>query len=161
MHHLNKKNIHCCDDGDFCNTDSYSVQQISEEKFPVLIVTSSIVSVLVVMLILFVTYFKFRRKNTDLAAKVEENKKVDNNNLEGECQNTVQNSLPTILEQSSGSGSGFPIMVQRTIAKQIDMVSNRCRKINCIFIRIIFILSSKMYYDLNNKVQLSNRFPVG
>ncbi len=31
-------------------------------------------------------------------------------------------TLSELLEQSSGSGSGLPLLVQRTIAKQIHMV---------------------------------------
>ena len=33
-------------------------------------------------------------------------------------------TLSELIEQSSGSGSGLPLLVQRTIAKQIHMVNS-------------------------------------
>lgn len=40
------------------------------------------------------------------------------------CSGTTNNVLSNLVDQSSGSGSGLPLLVQRTIAKQIQMVES-------------------------------------
>ncbi|CAG9858926.1 unnamed protein product [Phyllotreta striolata] len=108
--HLNKKNIQCCDDGDFCNRNPYQFEPTitSENKLPIIIITSCcVLTILTFLLFLFALYLKFRKRNlVDVINKIEE------------CNSKKSQSHGG---SSGESGSNYLTMVQRTISKQIDM----------------------------------------
>ncbi|KAK8396963.1 hypothetical protein O3P69_005154 [Scylla paramamosain] len=118
--HQLPKNISCCNDYDRCNEmlrPSLSPEQIptvhSSRSFleSILLVTLPLAFVLVLALIMTV-WFRYRQKEADARA-YNKPKPVNIGNSE---------TLPDLLEVSSGSGSGLPLLVQRTIAKQINLV---------------------------------------
>jgi len=122
--HLHGKNIVCCDKEDFCNRDLYPTYTpklttpapdlpVSSESVHTLAVFASIiVSLSVFMLILASLCLTYKRRE-----KLRKQPRLINSMC-----NSQLSPLSQLVEQSSGSGSGLPLLVQRTIAKQIQMV---------------------------------------
>ncbi|XP_052868580.1 bone morphogenetic protein receptor type-1B isoform X1 [Anopheles cruzii] len=122
---IHGKSIVCCDSENFCNRDlmpEYNPRTTTTEapppvdphSMPMLALIASIVtcSVLFVFLVTCM-YCVYRRRE-----------KRKPGYLMNSLYNTTNGHLPIadLVEQSSGSGSGLPLLVQRTIAKQIQMV---------------------------------------
>lgn len=123
---LKDKKIMCCDSGDFCNQDlipelpalTGSSEELPEieagpEAMSMTILASLIGGLVVALLlvILLCTCLLMRRARRRRRAKEQ-------------ClvESTYSSNVITdMVEQSSGSGSGLPLLVQRTIAKQIQM----------------------------------------
>lgn len=112
--HSRGKSIYCCNDTDFCNEKK--IPQIiprstiapdpiaiaSGAPLIVLAVTLSICLMIFIMAMILI-YQRYRRKER------------------GPCLVSNQGTLKDLIEQTSGSGSGLPLLVQRTIAKQLAL----------------------------------------
>lgn len=134
--HLNPKKIACCSDEDFCNqklTPMYDLVQPntnsedstlwllgSDATTIALLVTFAICFVMLIFIVTCVyTRLKKqedrRRQQYHLASNGETGE-LGVNDSTGRGKATISQ----LIEQSSGSGSGLPLLVQRTIAKQIQ-----------------------------------------
>ncbi|XP_064418755.1 bone morphogenetic protein receptor, type IAa isoform X2 [Latimeria chalumnae] len=114
-----RRTIECCQ-SDFCNRDLQPTLPPVEPDIPdvsahwlALLISVTICSIALIILTTII-YFKYkadrRRYNQDLE--------------QDEAFISAGESLKDLIDQSqsSGSGSGLPLLVQRTIAKQIQMV---------------------------------------
>ncbi|KAG5348460.1 BMR1B protein, partial [Acromyrmex charruanus] len=115
--HLQEKSIKCCNHTNLCNKEYFP--DITHKSRPTIDTNSPIVvSSGVPLIILIVTlsavfviasiaigivYLKCRKKERD------------------PCLVPSQGTLKDFIDQSSGSGSGLPLLVQQTIAKQLAM----------------------------------------
>jgi len=74
------------------------------------------VTVCVVSLVFFVTclYLKYKRREIDRQRYIYRQAHQSDTGL------GPGGSLKELLEQSSGTGAGLPLLVQRTIAKQVE-----------------------------------------
>jgi len=136
--HLNPTAIACCSDEDFCNRklspmyeivdrdpnlgDDSSLGDLMPESVVTTIVLLVSIAVCVVLLIFVVTCVYLKQKTKEDDRRRHQYQLTANGDLEqggndipgiGNC------TLSQLIEQSSGSGSGLPLLVQRTIAKQI------------------------------------------
>ncbi|XP_056643163.1 bone morphogenetic protein receptor type-1B isoform X3 [Diorhabda sublineata] len=127
--HEQSKSIQCCNDKDLCNLSlrpTYPERPTTETPgfgpadslpFTVLLTTVTFCLTLV-LLVVAIVFIKNRRKEMQrkfgLYGKGYSDEKYP--------QMEVHGPLVSLIEQSSGSGSGLPILVQRTISKQIQMV---------------------------------------
>ncbi|XP_043094196.1 bone morphogenetic protein receptor type-1B isoform X1 [Puntigrus tetrazona] len=119
-----RRALECCTDQDYCNRDlhptlpplrtpSYVVGDIHHIA---LLISVTVCSFILTFIIIF-CYFRYKRH--ELAPRYSLGLHPDETFIPpGE-------SLRDLIEQSqsSGSGSGLPLLVQRTIAKQIQMVT--------------------------------------
>lgn len=116
------KSIQCCSDADMCNRDLEP--QLNEHSTTTPAMTTvpdttqmialyiTLLGILIVLLLSVV--FLLRRR----LACCRRQKNPTSSKM------TCSSSLPALLDQSSGSGSGLPRLIQRTIAKQIQMVAS-------------------------------------
>lgn len=121
----------CCFDFDQCNLNlNLSLTEIEPTTRPDVATTNSkkrpenvtqialLVSVTVCLIILIVaiTFVYLRYKRQELRRKQLQ--------IDSEHENFIPSghSLHSMIDESSGSGSGLPLIVQRTIAKQITLV---------------------------------------
>ncbi|XP_050082038.1 bone morphogenetic protein receptor type-1B isoform X1 [Anopheles aquasalis] len=119
---IHGKSIICCDNENFCNRDlplEFNPRTTTTEMPPVadtttvyLVVIGTVILFLLGALLAIVRCIYYRRV------------KRKPGYLMNSLYNTTNGHLPIadLVEQSSGSGSGLPLLVQRTIAKQIQMV---------------------------------------
>ncbi|CAG9839744.1 unnamed protein product [Diabrotica balteata] len=127
--HEQSKSIQCCNDKDFCNLSllpTYPERPTPEtpgfgtpDNLPFTVLLTTITFCLtLVLLIVAIVFMKNRRKD------VQRKFGLYGKGYTGEKypQMEVHGPLVSLMEQSSGSGSGLPILVQRTISKQIQMV---------------------------------------
>lgn len=124
--HNEGKSIECCNSTDLCNknltpmyrprTTTPPTPTISlQEAVPYIIILLSLTLCLVVFLLLVVcVYVRYKKK--------EESGKLYLVEGSRDAYLTSSHTLQDLIDQSSGSGSGLPLLVQRTIAKQIQMV---------------------------------------
>lgn len=83
---------------------------------------SSLLSCFIVVFIVSAVYITYRKKEK-LTRMTEKDGRINNNESTNDvAERKVVERLSDLVDQSSGSGSGLPTMVQRTIAKQIEMV---------------------------------------
>ncbi|XP_076264537.1 serine/threonine receptor kinase thickveins isoform X4 [Rhynchophorus ferrugineus] len=127
--HTVSKTIECCDDADFCNknlTPMYTPRPTPDvptfgthENLPytVLLVSATLCSILFIFCIA-IFIIKYRKKEV----QHKFNGYSKNYPVHKYANMEVHGPLTSLMEQSSGSGSGLPILVQRTISKQIQMV---------------------------------------
>lgn len=125
---LKDKNIICCDSGDYCNRDlipelplyggiddGQPEMEIGPAATMSMSLLLSIIGGLVVLLLLltiFIVCLVVRRRRRRVAKEQQ---------CLVESTTYSSNAITDLVEQSSGSGSGLPLLVQRTIAKQIQM----------------------------------------
>ncbi|MBN3300321.1 BMR1B protein, partial [Amia calva] len=118
-----RRTIECCTDEDYCNKDLHptlppqktsnyedgSIQQMA------LLISVAVCSIILALLIVF-WYFRCKRQ--------ESRPRYSIGLEQDESYIPSGESLKDLIDQSqsSGSGSGLPLLVQRTIAKQIQMV---------------------------------------
>ncbi|XP_074107496.1 serine/threonine receptor kinase thickveins isoform X2 [Cotesia typhae] len=111
---LKTKTVICCNDTDLCNRDVFpeyiapstsAPETMSVDSSAPLIIIAATLSVCCVAILIAVVilYRKFGRRERD------------------PCLVSSQGTLKDLIEQSSGSGSGLPLLVQRTIAKQLAL----------------------------------------
>jgi len=131
--HATPTAIQCCKDGDLCNKQLYPMYDLEKYKddyedddsgpslvdpaiFHLVLLCS--VTVCVVSLVFLVTciYLKYKRRELDRQRYVY---KAARSNDPGPC-----GTLHELLDSTSGSGQGLPLLVQRTIAKQVQMVES-------------------------------------
>nr|UYR58228.1 thick veins 1 [Henosepilachna vigintioctopunctata] len=126
--HLESKSIQCCDDVNECNRNLkplYPERPTTEapvfeqfDSLPYIVLLTSITACITIfLLVIAIIYKKYNRKDMQRKHNLyARNYQVKYPNME------VHGPLSNLIDQSSGSGSGLPILVQRTIAKQIQMV---------------------------------------
>ncbi|KAK7112535.1 bone morphogenetic protein receptor type-1B-like [Littorina saxatilis] len=128
--HQIPKAIECCSNGDRCNqflrpvlierSTTRAPEQEIPKKYENMTQIALLVSVTVCLIILIITstfvYLRYRRRELQRRHLLAE--------AENETFISAQDTLNDLIEQSqsSGSGSGLPLLVQRTIAKQIHLV---------------------------------------
>ena len=133
--HANPTTIECCKDGDFCNRQLFPMYEKSNDGglsdingghsgvpaginpavFHLVLLCT--VTVCIVSLVFFVTclYLKYKRREVDRQRYIYRQAHQSD-------QAAPNGSLKELLEQSSGSGVGLPLLVQRTIAKQVNSI---------------------------------------
>ncbi|CAH0564039.1 unnamed protein product [Brassicogethes aeneus] len=125
--HEQSKSIQCCDHADLCNQDlkpMYSQRptpntpDFSAESLPIVILLVSVTfCICIILVIVALVYLKYRRKEMQRKCSLYKySEKYPNMEIHG--------PLNDLIEQSSGSGSGLPLLVQRTISKQIEMIAS-------------------------------------
>ncbi|XP_066137936.1 bone morphogenetic protein receptor type-1B isoform X3 [Euwallacea fornicatus] len=127
--HQNGKSIQCCDDSDLCNKylkPMYAPRPTTDvptfgttDNLPYTVLLSSVTFCLCILLLgVAFVYMKYRRKEGhgkfNLYSQGCPSQKYSNMEIHG--------ALASLIEKSSGSGSGLPILVQRTISRQIRLV---------------------------------------
>ncbi|XP_063244394.1 bone morphogenetic protein receptor type-1B [Bacillus rossius redtenbacheri] len=124
--HQTGRAILCCDDADLCN--KYLIPKIVyrsttprpdagyDETIPYI---ALIISITVCLMALFgvLTFFYLKFKKREDSRKMC----LVPGGRGYETYLTSSGTLQDLIDQSSGSGSGLPLLVQRTIAKQIQM----------------------------------------
>lgn len=120
--HAQGKTIECCDT-DMCNKDLKPMYKLPTttnppsifdpgDKLPIAVLLTSVtICIIIFLLIIAIVYLRHRRK--------EEQRKKQ---YYGEKNLDMYGTVANLMDQSSGSGSGFPVLVQRTISRQIQMV---------------------------------------
>ncbi|XP_032878449.1 bone morphogenetic protein receptor type-1B [Amblyraja radiata] len=118
-----RRAIECCTDRDFCNRDLHptlppqdSIDYVDGSTHHMALLISVTVCCIILVLLITFCYFRYKRQ--------EERPRYNMGIEQDETFIPAGESLKDLIEQSqsSGSGSGLPLLVQRTIAKQIQMV---------------------------------------
>lgn len=121
MHGINVK---CCDDADYCNRDD-ELELIPRTTEPppqtapppppnihlIALIVSLLVCATVFLVMITIVYMTFKKRER----RRRQTRLMDSIGI------SQTSPLSELMEQSSGSGSGLPLLVQRTIAKQIQM----------------------------------------
>ena len=131
--HFQPRTIACCADQDLCNKELTPLYEptpdeldtVPEPLDPSVYHVALLVSLTIclVIFILLVTFAYLRYKHREdrrqrYMAETGVSRTEDFGGMPG------TSTLSELIEQSSGSGSGLPLLVQRTIAKQIHMVES-------------------------------------
>ncbi|BES94511.1 Glutamine Synthetase [Nesidiocoris tenuis] len=125
--HSTGKSIQCCNSSDLCNRElvpEYRAPRPSSPPVPAMSISDALpyiallvsFSVCAIVFLVFFTCFYLKYK------KKEESGRLYLVNGSKDAYLTSSHTLQDLIDQSSGSGSGLPLLVQRTIAKQIQMV---------------------------------------
>ncbi|KAL1497483.1 hypothetical protein ABEB36_008441 [Hypothenemus hampei] len=126
--HKNSKSIQCCNDTDLCNrdlqpmytpkltTDIPSFDVKNSLQFTVLLAS---ITFTVSVLLLGLAFLYIRYKRRDIQGKNQFHKGYSS---EKYPTMEVHGPLVGLIEKSSGTGSGLPILVQRTISRQITLI---------------------------------------
>ncbi|XP_013392464.1 bone morphogenetic protein receptor type-1B [Lingula anatina] len=131
VYHLTPKTIACCDNGTHCNRDLKPIYKyfatttpatgpenyngFSDHMLQVVIVVTVTFCLICIIITGTCLYFRFKRQQKRHLEEAEREQFIP-----------AGESLKELIEQSqsSGSGSGLPLLVQRTIAKQINLVKS-------------------------------------
>ncbi|XP_071012009.1 bone morphogenetic protein receptor type-1B isoform X1 [Oncorhynchus clarkii lewisi] len=118
-----RRSLECCTDQDYCNKDLHpTLPPLKTPNYAdgnihhmALLISVTVCSIILALIVMF-CYFRYKRQESGprYSIGLEQN----------ESYIPPGESLRDLIEQSqsSGSGSGLPLLVQRTIAKQIQMV---------------------------------------
>ncbi|XP_026465457.1 LOW QUALITY PROTEIN: bone morphogenetic protein receptor type-1B-like [Ctenocephalides felis] len=141
--HTQAKTIECCDSGDWCNRDllpepptprvvidsglegldTPGGAPVMTEAAPSVALLAALAACLLLLLAgligVLLKYGRFRKRGALLA--VRRHKDEENGCLPRSQGVDSSGTLQNLIEKSSSSGSGLPLLVQRTIAKQIQM----------------------------------------
>ncbi|XP_036453736.1 bone morphogenetic protein receptor type-1B isoform X2 [Colossoma macropomum] len=118
-----RRALECCTDQDYCNKDLHPVlpplrtpSYVGGDIHHIALLISVTVCTFIFTFIILFCYFRYKRQvsATQYSLSLEKD----------ESFIPAGESLRDLIEQShsSGSGSGLPLLVQRTIAKQIQLV---------------------------------------
>lgn len=127
--HAKLLSVKCCKNEDLCNEDlrpvlpstapPTTVEPLREESegdaiqtYKILFISAGVCGVI---FIIFLTFFCYRLKASQTPHPFDFEKY-------GSPYMTKGETLQDMLDQSSGSGSGLPLLVQRTIAKQVTLI---------------------------------------
>ena len=134
--HFEPRNIACCSDYDLCNKDLAPMYQPSEDSadsmgdpldpsvyYVALLVSLTICLVIFILLVTF-AYLRYKHREDRRQRYMTESGVVGGRGSQELGGMPGGSTLSELIEQSSGSGSGLPLLVQRTIAKQIHMVNS-------------------------------------
>jgi len=131
--HFFPRSISCCNDYDLCNKDLVPVYASSREGdgddgdaldpsvYHVALLVSLTICLVVFIILVTLAYLRYKQREDRIQRYISE---------AGASSDSTDFGLPgtstlsELIEQSSGSGSGLPLLVQRTIAKQIHMMSS-------------------------------------
>ncbi|KAJ8932328.1 hypothetical protein NQ314_014747 [Rhamnusium bicolor] len=110
----------------------YAVEENNNysDKLPFILLMSSLgCSLVILFVVLAVVFIKYRRKELDndkiqgnYPSELQECGMNNNKTVVNLREERITGNLSNLIDQSSGSGSGLPMMVQRTISKQLEMV---------------------------------------
>jgi len=136
--HLEPASIACCSDGDLCNRDLRPMYTVlddygdaagdaANDGFAMLgagidqttaiaLVVSLTVCFVIFIILIVLAYLRYKKRE-DSRQKYMQTARTDSESY----ANFHPGGLAELIEQSSGSGSGLPLLVQRTIAKQVQM----------------------------------------
>merc|ERR1711936_27947 len=127
--HFQPRSIACCSDADLCNKELAPIYEARPETTPAtldpsvyhvaLLVSLTICLVVFILLVTF-AYLRYKHREDRRQRYMAESEASRASELGGPGAST----LSELIDQSSGSGSGLPLLVQRTIAKQIHMVNS-------------------------------------
>ncbi|XP_037957772.1 bone morphogenetic protein receptor type-1B isoform X2 [Teleopsis dalmanni] len=122
--HLHGKNIACCDSGDYCNRDLHPVYtpKLTTAAPDLPVSTQSVHHFLILTAMVLATVLGFVLLIIILVKCILSEKLRKQPRLINSMCNSQLSPLSQLVGQSSNSGSGLPLLVQRTIAKQIQMV---------------------------------------
>jgi len=124
----------CCSDSDLCNKDRLPdftprttipppvdpAAPSGSSNVPYIVLFSSMFICLAAFtFVILAVYITYRRRENK---RNRRNQRLMESNTYGGANHL--SPLANLVEQSSGSGSGLPLLVQRTIAKQIQMVES-------------------------------------
>ncbi|XP_075881799.1 bone morphogenetic protein receptor type-1B-like isoform X2 [Nelusetta ayraudi] len=118
-----RRSLECCMDQDYCNKNLHPTLPplkpplyVDGKIHHMALMVSVTVCSLILAAIIFFCYFRYKRQ--------ESRPRYSIGLEQDETYTPPGESLRDLIEQSqsSGSGSGLPLLVQRTIAKQIQMV---------------------------------------
>ncbi|XP_054266170.1 bone morphogenetic protein receptor type-1B-like [Macrosteles quadrilineatus] len=123
--HQMPKAIQCCNFTDMCNRDlrpTFAPRPTEApldtplmEVIPYIALLISVTVCLIAFLIVIAcVYLRYKKKEESRQFYLPENRDYLSSS----------HTLKHLIDQSSGSGSGLPLLVQRTIAKQIQMVQS-------------------------------------
>ncbi|XP_044029776.1 bone morphogenetic protein receptor, type IBb isoform X2 [Siniperca chuatsi] len=120
-----RRALECCTDQDYCNRDLHptlpplmtSDYVDSSIQYMALFISITVCSIILCLILVF-CYFRYKRQESRPRYSIDLEQE--------ETYIPPGESLKDLIEHSrsigSGSGSGLPLLVQRTIAKQIQMV---------------------------------------
>ncbi|KAH3734740.1 hypothetical protein DPMN_041185 [Dreissena polymorpha] len=110
--------IECCDDRDRCNEETVPSQYTGPQNMTqVALLLSLVVCFAVLVITATIFYLRFRKRDQDRENMLQDIEKKG-------ILIPHDETLSDMIDQSSGSGSGLPLLVQRTIAKQIQLVKS-------------------------------------
>lgn len=131
--HENLKTIQCCNDKDMCNRNLKPVlperptpevpEFGSPDSLPFIVLLTAVTFCLtLVLLIVAIVYIRNRNKEVQSKFGLYSKKYPLGCSSPNSLNNMeIHGPLASLIEQSSGSGSGLPLLVQRTISRQIQM----------------------------------------
>jgi len=130
--HFDPRNIACCADYDLCNKDlspmyeptveheESEINPLDPSVYHVALLVSLTICLVVFILLVTFAYLRYKHREDRRQRYMAESSGARSEEFGGPGTST----LSELIDQSSGSGSGLPLLVQRTIAKQIHMVSS-------------------------------------
>ncbi|XP_046606137.1 bone morphogenetic protein receptor type-1B-like [Neodiprion virginianus] len=116
---LNQRSITCCNDRDLCNKMSLPVYKPwtsrQPDSFPsadtIVTIAASASASIILMIVIVAGFIVLQRLR-----KSKRRRSI--------IQKSFRSNLEELIDKSSGSGSGLPLLVQRTIARQLSL--SRC-----------------------------------
>ena len=135
--HFQPRTIECCSDRDLCNQELVPMytptpdiedtvmDTLDPSVYHVALLVSLTICLVIFILLVTFAYLRYKHREDRRQRYMEESsqgramaEEMGGGGMPG------ASTLSELIEQSSGSGSGLPLLVQRTIAKQIHMVSS-------------------------------------
>ena len=136
--HFQPRTIECCSDQDLCNKElvpMYSptpdieddvMDTLDPSVYHVALLVSLTICLVIFILLVTFAYLRYKHRE-DRRQRYMEESSTGRGGAQEELGMPGASTLSELIEQSSGSGSGLPLLVQRTIAKQIHMVSGQSK----------------------------------
>ena len=135
--HFEPRTIACCSDRDLCNqdlvpmytptpdTEDPAMDTLDPSVYHVALLVSLTICLVIFILLVTFIYLRYKHREDRRQRYMEESVSQGGRAMSEELGGMPgASTLTELIEQSSGSGSGLPLLVQRTIAKQIHMVSS-------------------------------------